>query len=91
VQFLINKYIGANHCGQISMKRRAKRARTSGSILRERLRKQGLTLRVRSVPNLRDPKVRADLRPQGKLLAKHLENDAIDAWIEAVYDCSDWR
>jgi Protein of unknown function (DUF3018) len=46
---------------------------------------------VRSVPNLRDPKVRADLRRQGKLLAKHPENDAIDAWIEAVYDCSDWR
>jgi hypothetical protein len=73
------------------MKRRAKRARTSGSIPRERLRKQGLALLVRSVPNLRNPKVRADLRRQGKLLAKHSENDAIDAWIEAVYDSSEWR
>jgi hypothetical protein len=73
------------------MKRRAKRARTSGSILRERLRKQGLTLLVRSVPNLRDPKVRADLRRQGKLLAKHPENDAIDAWIDAAYDWSEWK
>ena len=42
-------------------------------------------------PKPAHPKVRADLRRQGKLLAKHPENDAIDAWIEAVYDWSDWK
>ncbi len=73
------------------MKRRAKRVQTSGSILRARLRKQGSTLLVPSVPNLRDPSVRADLRRQGKLLAKHPENDAIDDWIDAVYDWSEWK
>jgi hypothetical protein len=73
------------------MKRRAKRARTSGSILRERLGTQGLALLVRSDPNLRDSRVRADIRRQGKLLAKHPENGAIDDWIDAVYDWSEWR
>jgi hypothetical protein len=73
------------------MKERKKRAQTSGSILRQRLRKQSLTLRVRSVPNLRDPKVRAEVRRQGKLLAKHPENDVIDAWIDATYDWNEWK
>jgi len=43
------------------------------------------------VPDLRDPKVRADLRRQAKLMARHPENDAIDEWIEAVYDWSAWK
>jgi hypothetical protein len=45
------------------------------------------------VPDLRDPRVRAELRREGKFLAKHPENDAIDVWIEAVYDwseCPEW-
>jgi hypothetical protein len=44
-----------------------------------------------SVPDLRDPQMRADLRREGRLLAQHPENTAIDAWIEAVYDDSDWK
>jgi len=43
---------------------------------RERLRAQGLRPVQHWVP---DPRVRADLRRQGRLLAKHPENDAIDA------------
>jgi hypothetical protein len=43
------------------------------------------------VPDLRDPKVRADLRRQAKLMARHPENDAIDAWNEAAYDWSEWK
>jgi hypothetical protein len=35
--------------------------------------------------------VRADIRRRGKLLAKHPENDAIDDWIDAVYDWSEWK
>ncbi len=41
--------------------------------------------------DLRDPRVRADLRRQGKLLAQHPENDAIDEWIDAIYDWSEWK
>jgi hypothetical protein len=43
------------------------------------------------VPDLRDPRVRADLRRQGKLLAQHPENAEIDAWMEVAYDWNDWK
>jgi hypothetical protein len=43
------------------------------------------------VPDLRDPKVIADLRRQAKLMAQHPENDAIDDWIEQVYDWESWK
>jgi len=43
------------------------------------------------VPDLRDPRVRAAIRREAALLARHPENAAIDAWIEAVYDWSEWR
>jgi hypothetical protein len=58
---------------------------------RARLRAQGLRPVQHWVPDLRDPKVRADLRRQGKLLGQHPENAEIDAWIDAVYDWSEWR
>jgi len=58
---------------------------------RKRLRAQGMRPIQHWVPDLRDPKVRADLRRQARLLAKHPENDDIDAWIEQVYDWSGWR
>ena len=43
------------------------------------------------VPDLRDPKVVADIRRQAKLMAQHPENDAIDDWIEQVYDWESWK
>jgi hypothetical protein len=58
---------------------------------RKRLRAQGLRPVQYWVPDLRDARVRADLRRQGRLLAKHPENAEIDAWIEQVYDFSGWR
>jgi Antitoxin MazE-like len=58
---------------------------------RERLRAQGLRPVQHWVPDLRDPKVLAEIRRQAKLMAQHPENDAIDAWIEAAYDWSDWK
>ena len=58
---------------------------------RKRLRAQGLRPVQHWVPDLRDPRVRADLRRQGRLLARHPENDAIDEWIEKIYDFSEWR
>jgi hypothetical protein len=58
---------------------------------RDRLRAQGLRPVQHWVPDLRDPKVRADLRRQAKLMARLPENDAIDGWIEAVYGWSAWK
>jgi hypothetical protein len=43
------------------------------------------------VPDLRDPKVQADIRRQAKLMAQHPENDAIDDWIEQVVDWEAWK
>ena len=57
---------------------------------RARLRAQGLRPVQHWVPDLRDPKVRAEIRRQGALLASHPENAAIDDWIEAVVDPRDW-
>jgi hypothetical protein len=58
---------------------------------RQRLHAQGLRPVQHWVPDLRNPRVRADLLRQGKLLAQHAENAAIDAWIDASYDWSEWR
>jgi hypothetical protein len=71
--------------------KRPKTARERMSARRKRLRALGLRPVQHWVPDLRDPKVRADLLRQGDLLARHPENDQIDKWIEAVYDTSDWR
>jgi antidote-toxin recognition MazE-like antitoxin len=61
------------------------------SARRKRLRAQGLRPVQYWVPDVRDPRARADLLRQGKLLARHPENDPIDEWIEAVYDTTGWR
>ena len=61
------------------------------SARRERLRAQGLRPVQHWVPDLRDPKVLADLRRQAKIMAQDPENDAIDAWNEAAYDWSEWK
>lgn len=58
---------------------------------RARLRAQGLRPIQHWVADVRNPRVRADLRRQGMLLAQHPENAAIDAWIEAAYDPGGWR
>jgi Antitoxin MazE-like len=70
---------------------RPKTAQERMSAWRKRLRAQGLRPVQHWVPDLRDPRVRGDLRWQGRLLARHPENAEIDAWIEAAYDWSDWR
>jgi hypothetical protein len=58
---------------------------------RERLRAQGLRPVQHWVPDLRDPKVLAGIRREVKLMAQHPENDAIDDWIEQVYDWESWK
>jgi hypothetical protein len=71
--------------------KRPKTARERMSARRQRLRAQGLRPVQHWVPDVRDPRVRADLLRQGRLLARHPVSDEIDAWIEAVYDTSGWR
>ena len=58
---------------------------------RERLRAQGLRPVQFWVPDLRDPKVLAEIRREAKLMAQHPENDAIDDWIEQVVDWDAWK
>jgi hypothetical protein len=58
---------------------------------RERLRAQALRRVEFWVPDLRDPKVLAEIRREAKLMAQHPENDAIDDWIEQVYDWESWK
>jgi hypothetical protein len=57
---------------------------------RERLRAQGLRPVQHWVPDLRDPKVLADIRRQAKLMAQHPENDVLDDWLDAIRDPKDW-
>jgi antidote-toxin recognition MazE-like antitoxin len=71
--------------------KRAKTARERMAARRKRLRAQGLRLVQHWVPDVRDPKVRADLLRQGRLLGQHPENAEIDAWIDANYDWSEWK
>jgi hypothetical protein len=72
-------------------KTKPKTAQQRMQARRQRLRAQGLRPVQHWVPDLRDPKVQADLRRQGRLLGKHRENAEIDAWIEAATDFSEWR
>ena len=70
---------------------RPKTGRERMQARRDRLRRQGLRPVQHWVPDLRDPKVLADLRRQGRLLAQHPENETIDAWIEQMHDSSGWK
>jgi Protein of unknown function (DUF3018) len=70
---------------------RPKTVREDMSARRKRLRAQSLRPVRHWVPDLRDPRVRADLRRQGRSLARHSENAGIDAWIEAAYDWNAWK
>jgi nicotinamide mononucleotide adenylyltransferase len=68
-----------------------KTARERMRARRRRLQAQGLRPVQHWVPDLRDTRVRAMIRREAALLARHPENAAIDEWIEAAYDFSEWR
>ena len=57
---------------------------------RDRLRAQGLRPVQHWVPDLRDPKVLAEIRREGAMLSKHPEDAAIDDWLDTVRDPEDW-
>jgi hypothetical protein len=56
---------------------------------RERLRAQGLRPVQHWVPDLRDPKVLAQIRREGAMLSRHPEDAAIDDWLDTVRDPED--
>ena len=62
---------------------------TRARTVRKRMSAKGLRPIQYWVPDLRNPRVRAAIRREGALLAKHPENAAIDAWIEAMHDPSE--
>lgn len=72
-------------------KTKPKTARERMQARRNRLRAQGLRPVQHWVPDLRDPKVRAAMRREAKLLARPVEGGALDDWIEKAYDWSLWR
>jgi hypothetical protein len=57
----------------------------------EQLRARGLRPVRHWVPDLRNPKILEEIRREGAMMAKHPDNDAIDAWIEEVYDWDAWK
>jgi hypothetical protein len=57
---------------------------------RERLRAQGLRPVQHWVPDLRDPKVLAQIRREGAMLSRHPEDAAINDWLDAIRDPEDW-
>ena len=70
------------------------RAGTGGKRMgarRRRLRAQGLRPVQYWVPDLRDPGVLAEIQREAALLAQHPDNAAIDDWIDAAYDWSEWK
>lgn len=72
-------------------KAKPKTARERMQARRDRLRAQGLRPVQHWVPDLRDPKVLADLRRQAELMARPVEGGALDEWIDKAYDWSGWR
>jgi hypothetical protein len=70
---------------------RPKSAQERMNARRARLRARGLRPVQHWVPDLRDPKIRAAIRREAALLARHPQNDAIDDWIDAAYDWSEWK
>jgi Protein of unknown function (DUF3018) len=72
-------------------KPRARTARERMSARRKRLRTQGLRPVEYWVPDLRNPRVLAEIQREAALLAQHPDNAALDDWIDAAYDWSEWK
>ena len=82
-------------CYEVSMPTKPKsgRPKTAAERMqarRARLRAAGLRPVQHWVPDLRNPRVRAEIQKEVAALDKHPDNDALDAWIEAVIDPRDW-
>jgi hypothetical protein len=71
--------------------KRPKTLRERLSTRRKHLGAQGLRPVEHWVPDLRDPRVLAQIQREAALLAQHPVNAAIDDWIDAAYDWNEWR
>jgi hypothetical protein len=69
----------------------AKRPKQRMQERRKRLCAQGLRPIQHWVPDLRNPRVRAEIRREAAKLPQHPDNAAIDKWIDAICDWSEWR
>lgn len=69
----------------------AKSPRQRMQARRERLRALGLRPVQHWAPDLRNPKVRAEIRREAALLSRHPDNAAFDDWIDVVADWNEWR
>ncbi len=70
-------------------KRKAERPKTAAERMRDyraRQRAKGLRPVQRWVRDLRNPKVREEIRRQAALLDKHPETEAINAWLDAMLE-----
>jgi hypothetical protein len=76
------------------VKSKTKRPMTASqrmSARRARLRAEGLRPVQHWVPDLRNARVRAEIRREAALLAQHPDNAVIDDFIDASYDWAEWK
>jgi len=77
----------------MTAKRQPRRAMSAAERMRsyrERQRANGLRPVQYWVPDMRDPKVREEIRREAAMLSRHPDNAVIDAWIDTVLDPADW-
>jgi hypothetical protein len=69
---------------------RAKTASERMRARRVRLRAAGLRPVQHWVPDLRNPKILAQIRREAEMLDKRPKNDVLDAWLDAVLADIEW-
>jgi hypothetical protein len=75
-------------------KPKTSKTRTSGDRMRtyrERMRLAGKRPIQHWVPDFRNPRVLAQIRKEAAMLDKHPDTEAINAWLEAVLDETEWK
>jgi hypothetical protein len=58
---------------------------------RARKREAGMRQVQHWVPDLRDPKIHAQIREEAAMLDKHPDTKAINEWLEAVLAETEWK
>ncbi len=76
--------------GKTSKNTQARTPQQRMAARRARLRAQGLRPVQHWVPDLRNPRVRAEIRREAAMMAKHPEDAAINDWLDAIRDPDDW-
>jgi hypothetical protein len=74
--------------GKKKMKARTPRQRMAAR--RARLRAQGMRPVQHWVPDLRNPRILAEVRREAAMLPRHPEDAAIDDWLDTIRDPDDW-